>query len=159
MISRHGISSFLLAIVGFASLSSSLAAKPARVDYASLPMNFEPNVGQAPRGVHYIARGARYSVRLESGGAVLLLEPSRRIAISFPRGRTKMLPQGVDRQEGKVNYLLGDRSHNWHANVPTFGRVRYEAVYPGIDVVYYGQQGSLEYDFQVAPHADPSRIQ
>jgi uncharacterized protein (TIGR03437 family) len=154
MLSRNVVSSLLLAIVGF----TPLAAKPARVDYASLPMNFEPNVGQAPRGVHYIARGARYSVRLESSGAVLLLEPSRRIAISFPRGRTKMLPQGVDRQEGKVNYLLGNLSHNWHSNVPTFGRVRYEAVYPGIDVVYYGQQGRLEYDFQVAPHADPSRI-
>ena len=69
-----------------------------------------------------------------------------------------MQPQGIDPQAGKVNYLLGNRSHEWHRNVPTYGRVRYGAVYPGIDVVYYGQQGSLEYDFQVAPHADPSHI-
>jgi len=159
MISRNGISAILLAVVGFGCL----AAKPARIDYARLPMNFEPNVGQAPAGVHYVARGANYVVRLENAGPVLLLQPApnapkQRIAISFPGGRTRIQPKGVDRQEGKVNYLLGNRSPGWHRDVPTYGRVQYAAVYPGIDVVYYGRQGSLEYDFQVAPHADPSRI-
>jgi uncharacterized protein (TIGR03437 family) len=163
MISRHDFPSFLLAIVGFASLGSALTAKPARIDYARLPMNFEPNVGQAPAGVHFVARGASYAVRLENAGPVLLLKPAlkapaHRIAISFPGGRTRIEPKGVDRLEGKVNYLVGNRSRGWHRNVPTYGHVRYEAVYPGIDVVYYGQQGRLEYDFQIAPHADPSRI-
>ena len=163
MISRHGSSLLLLAVVGFVSLGSSQAAKPARIDYARLPMNFEPNVGQAPSTVHYVARGASYAVRLENSGPVLLLEPARkapshRIAISFPGGRTRVQPKGVDRLEGKVNYLLGNRSRGWHRNVPTYGRVRYQAVYPGIDVVYYGQQGRLEYDPRVAPHADPASI-
>jgi hypothetical protein len=150
MISRHDFPSFLLAIVGFASLGSALTAKPARIDYARLPMNFEPNVGQAPAGVHFVARGASYAVRLENAGPVLLLKPAlkapaHRIAISFPGGRTRIEPKGVDRLEGKVNYLVGNRSRGWHRNVPTYGHVRYEAVYPGMDVVYYGQQGRLEY--------------
>src|ERR1700690_2826801 len=134
MISRNSISSLLLTIVGLVSLGSSLAGKPARIDYARLPMNFEPNVGQAPAGVRYGARGATYPVRLENAGPVLLLQPARkgpshRIAISFPGGRTRLQPTGVDRLEGKVNYLLGNHSRNWHRNVPTYSRVRYAAVY------------------------------
>jgi uncharacterized repeat protein (TIGR01451 family) len=57
-----------------------------------------------------------------------------------------------------VNYLLGNDRAAWRTNVPTYARVRYGAVYPGIDVVYYGNQGELEYDFVLAPGADPAAI-
>jgi hypothetical protein len=59
---------------------------------------------------------------------------------------------------GKVNYLIGKDPSKWRTNVPTFGKVRYEAVYPGIDLVYYGNQRQMEYDFVVAPGADPNQI-
>jgi Ca2+-binding RTX toxin-like protein len=59
---------------------------------------------------------------------------------------------------GKVNYLIGKDPKKWRTNVPTFGKVRYEAVYPGIDLVYYGNQQQMEYDFVVAPGADPNQI-
>jgi beta-propeller repeat-containing protein/CARDB protein len=59
---------------------------------------------------------------------------------------------------GKVHYYLGDDPTKWRTNVPTYGQVRYDQVYPGIDLVYYGQGQELEYDFIVAPGADPRSI-
>src|SRR5262249_9647785 len=59
----------------------------------------------------------------------------------------------------KVNYFLGNDPTQWHTNIPTYGRVAYEGVYPGIDLVYYGSDRQLEYDFVVAPGADPGQIQ
>lgn len=60
---------------------------------------------------------------------------------------------------GRVNYLLGNDRKQWHTDIPTFGRVGYRGVYPGVDVVYYGKGGQLEYDFVVAPSAEPEAIE
>ncbi len=65
---------------------------------------------------------------------------------------------GVDELPGKLNYFRGNQEQKWITNVPTFRRVSYSAVYPGIDLVYYGKGNQLEYDLVVAPGADPSRI-
>jgi hypothetical protein len=65
---------------------------------------------------------------------------------------------GEDPLPGKVNYFLGNDSSQWHTNIPTYGMVEYQQVYPGIDMVYYGSGQQLEYDFVVAPGADPSVI-
>ena len=62
--------------------------------------------------------------------------------------------EGLNELEGKVNYLIGNDPAQWRTNIPTFSRVRYNEVYRGIDVVYYGNQRRLEYDFVVAPGAD-----
>ena len=59
---------------------------------------------------------------------------------------------------GKVNYYIGNDPKRWLENLPTFGRIRYSSVYPGVDLVYYGTEGQLEYDFIVAPGADPGQI-
>ncbi|MBI3248637.1 MAG: SBBP repeat-containing protein [Deltaproteobacteria bacterium] len=68
--------------------------------------------------------------------------------------------EGLDALPGKVNYFLGNDPSQWRTNVPTYAKVKYRDVYPGIDVVYYGnQEGRLEHDFIVAPGADPSMIQ
>ncbi len=64
--------------------------------------------------------------------------------------------EGLAPLPGRVNYLVGDRK-NWRMDVPTFGRVRFHDVYPGIDVVYYGTPSTLEYDLIAAPGADTSR--
>ena len=65
---------------------------------------------------------------------------------------------GEEQLAGRSNYLLGnDRSH-WHTDIPSFRRVRYCEVWPGIDLVWYGQQRQLEYDLVVKPEADPRRI-
>jgi hypothetical protein len=66
---------------------------------------------------------------------------------------------GADELPGKANYFIGNDPKKWRTNVPTYAKVRYENVYPGIDLVYYGNQGGqLEYDFVVAPGADPGAI-
>jgi len=65
---------------------------------------------------------------------------------------------GGDELPGKSNYFQGNDPQRWRTNVPQYARVRYEQVYPGIDLVYYGNQRQLEYDFVVAPGADPGAI-
>lgn len=65
---------------------------------------------------------------------------------------------GLDKQPGISNYFLGNDPKKWRTNVAQYGKVKYQAVYPGVDLVYYGNQRQLEYDFIVAPHADPQQI-
>ena len=66
---------------------------------------------------------------------------------------------GADELPGKANYFIGNNPKRWRTNVPTYSRVRYHHVYPGIDLIYYGNQGGqLEYDFVVAPGANPGAI-
>ena len=65
---------------------------------------------------------------------------------------------GLNELEGKVNYFIGNDPEKWHTEIPTFGRVRYEEVYQGVGMVYYGNQRQLEYDFVVAPGADYKQI-
>jgi hypothetical protein len=81
---------------------------------------------------------------------------------SLQIGLTRVNPRaamvGESALPGKVNYLTGRDSSRWHTNVPTFARVRYKSAWPGIDAAFYGNQGRLEYDFDVAPHADPTQI-
>jgi hypothetical protein len=60
---------------------------------------------------------------------------------------------------GRVNYFIGNDPSKWRRNVPTYARIRYKSIYPGIDLIYYGNQGQMEYDFEVSPGADPGRIQ
>jgi hypothetical protein len=66
--------------------------------------------------------------------------------------------EGLDPLPGKVNYYIGNDPSRWRAGIPTFAKVRYHRAYPGVDLVYYGKQGQLEYDFEVAPGADPALI-
>src|SRR5437762_11369184 len=65
---------------------------------------------------------------------------------------------GHNELQGKANYLIGKDPEKWRTNVPTYAKVHYRAVYPGIDLVYYGNQRQLEYDFVVSPGANPERI-
>jgi len=67
-------------------------------------------------------------------------------------------PVGLDRLPGIANYFIGNDPAHWHTNVPTYAKVRYAGVYPGVDLVYYGNQQQLEYDFVVAPAASPNAI-
>ena len=65
---------------------------------------------------------------------------------------------GLDEQAGKSNYFIGNDLANWHSNVPNFARVKYTSIYAGVDLLYYGNRRQLEYDFLVAPGADPKAI-
>jgi hypothetical protein len=124
--------------------------------YGRLPMSFEPNLGQFQRGVGYLSRGRGYSLALRGDQVSLALR--RRRAARATTVRVRLLgarrdahAQPTDRQPGVVNYLLGQDRSRWRTGVPTFGRVRFDDVYPGIDAVWYGNQQTLEYDLVVAP--------
>ena len=66
--------------------------------------------------------------------------------------------RGDTELRGKVNYFIGNAPSLWRTNISTFAKLRYREVYPGTDLVYYGNEGGLEYDFVLAPGADPNQI-
>jgi hypothetical protein len=139
-------------------------------NYAKLPLSFETNAGQVNRSVKFLSRGSGYGLFLTTDEAVLTLRNPRlgvnsagaapcdvvRMRLAGASGKTE--PMGQEQLPGTVNYFIGSDSAKWRANVPTYARVRYADTYPGIDLVYYGSQRQLEYDFVAAPGADPNLI-
>ena len=128
---------------------------------AALPIVFEPNQGQTAPAVQIMARGGGYSLAFDDSGATLALQSPQSSAVDLLRlklagARDHKAPQAMEPLPGHTNYILGNDPAKWHSNIPQFARVLYQGVYPGIDLVFYGKQGQLEYDFQVAPGADPS---
>ena len=133
---------------------------------AALPMIFEPNQGQTAAQVKFLAQGAGYGLFLDSTGATISLR-DRSSKTSLPDVmRVKLVGanaaakiSGDDRLPGATNYFLGNDSSKWRRNIAHFARVKYQDVYPGTDLVFYGNQGCLEYDFHVAPGADPAKAE
>jgi uncharacterized repeat protein (TIGR01451 family) len=151
------------------------------VSTVSLPMFFEPNLGQTDPQVKFLARGSGYGLFLTGDEAVLALQHSAvstqhsedrspRSAVSSQQAsgsviRMRLLGAnssarvaGASPLPGKSHYFIGNDPSRWRRGIPQFARVEYRAVYPGVDLVYYGDQGQLEYDFRVAPSADPNQI-
>ena len=169
-----------------AGFSTSLTSAPsdakARMQATSLfdglPIIFEPNQGQAnldpadPRA-KFVARGAGYSIFLGSDGAILSLashaaHSTKAASSPVQVNSIQMKLAGASRNvtvaagealPGKSNYLLGNDPARWRTGVPQFATVRYSNVYPGIDLVFYGNQGHLEYDFKVSPGSDPAQAE
>jgi hypothetical protein len=147
------------------------------VTYGKLPLAFARNQGQTDPHVRFLARGKGYSLFLTPTEAVFGLQkllssaagghPDRRTTLKSNRAVLRMRLAGANPQPdvagqqplgGKLNYILGRDPAQWHTNVAAYGQVRYQGVYPGIDLLYYGNQQQLEYDFTVAPQADPNKI-
>jgi hypothetical protein len=127
--------------------------------YARLPLSFEPNLGQAPPDVQFIARGAKYALHLGQTTAHLALrDETAQLTVMPVAANPQARAVGDAALPGVVNYFLGNDPVHWQRDIPTYERVRVDDVYRGIDLVYYGTQGQLEYDFVVAPGSDPSQI-
>lgn len=125
------------------------------------PLSFEPNQGQAAPGFDFVVKTASLGVLLDDGDALLQVPgPSGRHAglRLHLAGARRAQGEGVSPLPGVTHYLTGRDPSRWRTNVPTFARVRYRDVYPGIDVVYYGTEGQLEHDFIVQPGVDPAQI-
>jgi hypothetical protein len=165
----------LLFLVGYYSPRSSIAwaggAAPSTTPLAdgirhfALPLNFEANQGQADGQVKYSARGHGYTLFLTSRAAVLSLRDGRAghpatacLRMILQGAAATPVIRGEEKLPGQSHYFLGNDPGKWRMHVPTYARVRYERVYPGVDLVYYGQQGELETDFAVAAGADPAVI-
>jgi hypothetical protein len=164
--------------------TSRLQSGRVQTSYGNLPLTFEANQGQTSSEVKFLSRGKSYTAFLTAGGIVLSLRPNQPVPVEPMSGvapnvvapdkshtaaaatlQFKLLgaaqnPAVVGEYPlpGLVNYFIGRDPAKWHTNVPTYARVRYRNVYPGIDLVYYGNHRQLEYDFALAPGADPSQI-
>ena len=162
-------------------------AAPAAFDwnnYGKLPLAFEANQGQTASDVRFVSRGDGYTLFLTGQEAVLTLrQPTPGSDVRLNRTKLRKMHHdsrgaekvsvlrmrldgaspnaaitGVDRMPTKVNYFVGNDPKKWHTDVPVFSQVRYQDVYPGVDLLFYGNQRRLEYDFQVAPGADANAI-
>src|SRR5262249_22722193 len=105
------------------------------------------------------ARGSGYLVSLGATSATLVLDSTVDSVVFQPVGAASdPIVQPESPLPGTANYLLGNDPSNWQTDVPSFGRVRYSDIYPGINLVYYGSRGEFEYDYVIAPGADPEMI-
>lgn len=170
------LSAVLLAIAGSAfhlarntktaqAKSGSAGAPSAKT--LSIPLYFEPNQGQTNPQVKFLAHGAGYGLFLTSDEAVLDLErPATKespaagsvIRMHLDGANSPAIIRGAEPLPGKSSYFIGNDPSKWHRDIPQFARVEYQNVYPGINLVYYGKQRQLEYDFRVAPGAEPNQI-
>lgn len=133
-----------------------------RRSFADLPLRFEENRGQTDPRVSFLASGAGYTLFLTPRETVLALNarpdaPGAVVRMSLPGGRPPRRIDGVQ-ASGTSNFYLGNDPAHWHTAIPAYREVREESVYPGVDLVFYGNRQSLEYDFVLAPAADPSQI-
>lgn len=151
------------------------AAGPVAPDWPA-SLVFEPNLGQTDDQVRFLARGPDYTLFLTDQGVVARLAPGRRddvaaggrpraagpvgavVGMTLADANPSPRVTGEVPQPGTSRYFIGNDPAAWKRDVQRFGQVRYEDVYRGIDAVYYGNRGELEYDFVVAPGADPGVI-
>lgn len=146
-------------------------------------MSFEANHGQTDPSVQFLARGSGYTLFLTPTESVMVLQQRETknqkgdltahdpfamadptpikhavVRMKLEGANPSPLMEGVEPLPGIVNYFIGNDPAKWRTKIPTYAKVNYQEVYPGIDVAYYGNQGRLEYDFIVAPGADPTQI-
>jgi hypothetical protein len=153
--------------------------------FGDLPLSFEVNRGQAAHQVTFLTRTGGYTIFLTPTEAVLTGQESVKSAVrgATPSWGLGRVPQvtvsrtestvqlrfvhanphprivGLDRLPGVVNYFMGNDPRRWRTDIPTYARVEYQNLYPGIDLVFYGRsQGELEYDWVLQPSASPEDI-
>jgi len=152
-------------------VTSEPSVAQAKAALARLPLRFEANKGQLGPRVRYSAHAGGYDLLLTEHGPSLAFtttggnglpagksaKHAQRVDISLLNSNRAPEIEALDRTAARTDFFRGKQA-NWRANVPSYSRVRYRAVYPGVDVVYYGNQSQLEYDFVIQPGADPNAI-
>jgi hypothetical protein len=178
---RYVLLSLVLVLVAFTSFAVGHPTSPQSQSHAThqfnYPIAFERNTGQTHRDVKFISQRLNYRVFLTPKNAVFVLdrnphpppalESTRSTRHSKPDSlrlhlvgaNQKAVSEGRKKLPSYSNYLIGSDPRKWRANVPQFAEVWSPAIYPGIDLVYYANEGQLEYDFIVAPGANPDRIE
>ncbi len=140
-----------------------LQATPSTFSIATLPLVFTPNVGQEDTSVRFTARGHGYTLQLTASGAVLSLakdkEQTGSLRLKVRNARPDVAIEGVDELPAKVNYLIGRDPAKWRRGIASYHQVAYRSILPGIDLIYHGQNGQLEYDFRVSPGANPRQLE
>jgi hypothetical protein len=125
--------------------------------FGRLPLVFEENLGQLGNEARFLARSPYYQAYLTPAEVILVLRGEHRVSLTLDGAHAAPRITGERPTGGQVSYLVGPREQ-WHSAAALFDQVRYAQVYPGIDVVYYGNDRRLEYDFVVAPGTSPDAI-
>lgn len=154
-------------LVCFVCVMPLVAETPAEVPTAKVekfgatPLAFEPNLGQTDPSVRFLSRGDRYGLFLTDTEAIMSLSGATPAVVRMSLVGQNAHPSisGASPQPGMSHYVMGSDASKWQDAVPHFQRVEYKDVYPGIGLSYYGNQRQLEYDFTVAPHANPRVIE
>jgi uncharacterized protein (TIGR03437 family) len=120
-------------------------------------VHFEPNVGQVKGGTEWMAQARGAAVYI-TGTEVVFALGNNNAHMKFD-GAHPVKGEGLNPQGGYSNYFLGESEESWFTGVPHYGSVRYANIYPGIDVVYHSSDDNVEYDFVLAPGADPNQIE
>src|SRR5579863_2602622 len=160
---------FLSALTACAQQQTSVAQDPHLAAIANLPITFEINRGQTSEQVHFLYHGSRLQMFFTDSGAVLnLVPPQAKAPKTAPQvdgvavfmkfaGDHVPVIEAEQTVQGDSNYLVGPPDQ-WRTHIAHYARVRYRNVAPGIDVVFYGNQKNLEYDWIVSAGADPSQV-
>jgi hypothetical protein len=169
---------YVIGVLILAAVALSLAAEdgPTRPKAHGILANdfqasisFEPNQGQTDDRVKFMVRGSGYNLFLTPSNALFFLRQpgSRNDLVSTDSAVFTMNVVGAnptpkitgrDQLPSTSSYFLGGDPKKWHTNIPNFGKVQYEDIYPGIDLFYHGTQGQLEYDFVLHPGTNPETV-
>ena len=165
LISPVGITSAAASIALSKTMTPGARAK-AESAFANLPLSFEINRGQTDASVKFLARGKGYTLFLTASEAVLSLKAPAAskdqaqdvVRMKLNGANAEPAVQGLELLPSQRNYMTGNDPSKWQTRVEQYSKVAVKQVYDGIDMVYYGNQGQLEYDFLVAPGANPALI-
>jgi hypothetical protein len=157
---RHyrGLRSFLALCLIFGGCFASSLCGSSDSNYGQIPLVFIANRGQVHNSVRFTAKSPGFTAYFTPEEVVIDVA-SAVVRMRYPGANVSPTLGGLDLQEGKANYLIGNDPSNWQTDVPLFGRVVYKDLYPGIDMLYSSNTRRLKSEFVVAPGADPSRIQ
>jgi hypothetical protein len=155
---RRSVQSSLALLLTLGSLSGSILHAASDSRYGQIPLVFIANRGQVHHSVRFTAKSQGFSAYFTPEEVVIDVA-STVVRMRYPGANVSPTLGGLDLQEGKANYLIGNEPANWQTDVPLFGRVIYKDLYPGIDMLYSSSTRRLKSEFIVAPGADPSRIQ
>ena len=170
----------LFTLLSNANAGTFPGAVHAAPDYGHVPLRFEANAGQTDSQVKYISRGNGYGLYFLPTQVVLALDvntnenpadhrlsakpqsrvhPYGMVNLEFAGASANAVISPEETLPEKINYLIGNDPSQWRRGISAFGRVRYQNLYPGINLVFYGNQNQLEYDFEIAAHANVKAIQ
>lgn len=148
----------MLGFIILCSLLPYLEAAPKPVAIGALPTVFEMNRGQAESDIRFLARGSKSLLFLKQNSVEVAIPRTGEVVRLVPlNANPKPKITGADSTGGLSHYLKGTEP-NWVRDVPQFQRVRYEQIYPGVEMVFYGTQKELEFDMMIRPHTDPGVI-
>jgi len=154
------ITRYLLILAPLA-LSAAPDSTPVASEYGRIHPYFERNEGQAGSDALFISRGDGYSVALDPGGGAIALRAkhgSVRLRFDFVGCSQAASVGGEELLEGRTNYYPGNDPKGWITGIPQFGQVRFQGIYPGVDLVWHASLQQLEYDLILQPDVDISQI-